>query len=272
MKRLLSCNVSLSGELDTDKFTQAILQFRNTPDPSNGISPEEIIFGRPLPDSLPFHPRSQVFNNTSVRPIWRDMWAKREDTLRTRLTKQSENLRKNTKHLLPLQQGDHCHIQNQNGRFPRKWDKTGVVVQVNENDQYTVKVHGKGRLTLRNRKYLRKYQPIHNNQSLLPSSISESKDCLPGQAPADKVSPAPLKVPNRMVIDCKPKPIIIPSPETDLPSQIPSPLPTPASTQTFDSQATDDSEPLPEVRRSNRVRNSPRWHDDYVIRITCCDF
>ena len=55
MKRLLTNNVSLSVKLDTDKFTQAILQFRNTPDPNNGISPAEIIFGLTLRDALPFH-------------------------------------------------------------------------------------------------------------------------------------------------------------------------------------------------------------------------
>lgn len=88
------------------------------------------------------------------------MWVKCEDTLRTKLTKQSENLQKKAKHLSPLEEGDHCHIQNQTGRFPRKWDKTGLVVQVNGNDQYAVKVDGTGRLTLGNRKYLRKFQPI----------------------------------------------------------------------------------------------------------------
>ena len=183
MKRLLSNNVSLSGELDTDKFTQAILQFRNTPDPNNGISPAEIIFGRTLRDALPFHPHSQVFDNTSIRPIWRDLWTKREDTLRTRLTKQTESLRKNVKHLSPLQERDHCLIQNQTGRFPLKWDKTGVVVQANGNDQY-VKVDGTGRLTLRNRKYLRKFQPLYSARPVQlistpqPSGISKQPTCV----------------------------------------------------------------------------------------------
>ena len=57
MKRLLSDNISDSGDLDTDRFTRAILQFRNTPDPENGISPAEIIFCRLLRDSLPFNPQ-----------------------------------------------------------------------------------------------------------------------------------------------------------------------------------------------------------------------
>ena len=154
MKRLLSDNVTASGDLNTDMFTRAILQFRNTPDPENGISPAEVIFGRPLRDALPFNPRSQVFNNTEIRPMWRDLWLKREETLRTRFARQTEALHHKTRDLPPLREGDHCRIQNQNGRYPRKWDRTGQVVQINGNDQYVVKVDGTGRLSNRNRKYI----------------------------------------------------------------------------------------------------------------------
>ncbi len=50
-------------------------------------------------------------------------------------------------------------IQNQVGRHPNKWDKSGVVVETKDNDQYVVKVAGSRRLTLRNRRFLRKYEP-----------------------------------------------------------------------------------------------------------------
>ena len=149
----------LSGEVDSEAFTQAILQFRNTPDPDNGMSPAEIIFSRKLRDTLPVKPNSQVFGNINIRPVWREIWRKREDTLKTRFAKQVETLEK-TRVLFPLQVGDTCRIQNQTGHFPRKWDRTGRVVQVNGNDQYVVKVDGSGRLTLRNRKYLRQIQPL----------------------------------------------------------------------------------------------------------------
>ena len=52
-------------------------------------------------------------------------------------------------------------IQNQSGRFPTKWDKSGVVVEIKPNDQYVVKVAGSGRLTLRNRRFLRCYNSTH---------------------------------------------------------------------------------------------------------------
>jgi len=71
----------------------------------------------------------------------------------------TEALHQKTRDLSLLQEGDHCRIQNQNRRFPRKWDKTSRVVQINGNDQYVVKVDGTGRLSKRNRKYLRQFQP-----------------------------------------------------------------------------------------------------------------
>ena len=88
-----------------------------------------------------------------------------------------ERLSEHTKHLSPLKIGDAVRIQNQTGQFPKKWDKTGRVVEVKQFDQYVVRVDGSGRVTLRNRKFLRKYVPVHSTtlpskdlQSLVPQS------------------------------------------------------------------------------------------------------
>ena len=43
---------------------------------------------------------------------------------------------------------------------PNKWDKTGIVVEVRQFDQYVIRVDGSGRVTLRNRRHLRKYVPF----------------------------------------------------------------------------------------------------------------
>ena len=51
-------------------------------------------------------------------------------------------------------------LQNQTGRHPTKWDKTGRVVEVRQHNQYVVRVDGSGRMTLRNRQFLRKYTPV----------------------------------------------------------------------------------------------------------------
>ncbi|KAK3779407.1 hypothetical protein RRG08_015808 [Elysia crispata] len=55
--------------------------------------------------------------------------------------------------------GDGCFVQNQTGISPKQWDRTGIVVDVGANDQYIVKINGSGRLTSRNRRFLRQFQP-----------------------------------------------------------------------------------------------------------------
>ena len=43
-KRLQRCNIDSSGQLDNDKFLEAMLQQRNTPDPNCKLSPAEMVF------------------------------------------------------------------------------------------------------------------------------------------------------------------------------------------------------------------------------------
>ena len=64
-----------------------------------------------------------------------------------------------TKPLLPLRVGDHVLIQNQTGNHPKRWDKRGVIASCEGFDQYIVIVDGSRRLTKRNRKFLRRFEP-----------------------------------------------------------------------------------------------------------------
>jgi len=65
----------------------------------------------------------------------------------------------NTKSLPPLNYGDHVVILKQTGNFPSKWAKSGVVVEVKDCHQCVVKVNESGRLTVQNRKFLRRFTP-----------------------------------------------------------------------------------------------------------------
>lgn len=53
VKRLISGNTGNTGDLDRDTFQQAILSYRNTPDPTTKESPTMCVFGRPTRDLLP---------------------------------------------------------------------------------------------------------------------------------------------------------------------------------------------------------------------------
>jgi hypothetical protein len=74
--------------------------------------------------------------------------------------KMAERLSEHTKRLPPLTIGDHVRIQNQVGANHIKWDKSGIVIEVRQFDQYVVRVDGSGRATVRNRKFLRRFEPV----------------------------------------------------------------------------------------------------------------
>ena len=135
-KRLLRANTGPNGTLDNDKFLRAMLMLRNTPDPDCNLSPAQIIFGRPIRDSLSFVNRLEKFSNQYVRPIWREAWAAKENALRTRFAKSAETLNEHARPLPKLKVGDKCFIQNQSGNQPTKWERTGSVVEIGDHDQY----------------------------------------------------------------------------------------------------------------------------------------
>ena len=172
-KRLLMENIGPSGDLNTDRVIRALLTYRNTPEPGCKLSPAQILLGRPLRDTLPYISKDiMIFNNPELQPQWKEAWAAKEAALKTRYVKTLETLGEHSHPLPTLRQGDTVIVQNQTGRFPNKWDKSGTVVETKGNNQYVVKVSGSGRLSLRNRRFLRKYT--------LPSDVRPSIGFPPG--------------------------------------------------------------------------------------------
>ena len=170
VKRLITSNTSPTGELDTDAFRVAMLQYRNTPDPETKLSPAMSVFGRPIKDFIPVLP-----GRYQPHPTWQDTLDKREEALRIRHVKAEERWSTGTKRLQPLKVGDAVRIQNQVGHHPLKWDRTGVVTEVRQFDQYVIRVDGSGRATLRNRKFLRRIVPVKPPRT----PISIPQDVLP---------------------------------------------------------------------------------------------
>ena len=164
MKRLLRENIGPGGSLDNDRFLRALLTHRNTPDPLSKKSPAEVLFGRKLCDTLPvFGENRTPFSDENVLPLWREGWQLKERALRSRAVKNVEALSKRSRDLPALRDGDKVFIQNQTGNHPKKWDRTGTVTECLQHNQYSVKNDATGKVTLRNRQFLRKYVPTEKN-------------------------------------------------------------------------------------------------------------
>ena len=98
-----------------------------------------------------------------------------------------ERWKEHTRFLPPLSVGDHVRIQNQMGNHPKRWDKTGVVIEVRQYHQYVIRMDGSGRVTIRNRKFLRKYTPVHQDDRrrfILDDLTYLPTDNSPGQSSA----------------------------------------------------------------------------------------
>ena len=186
-KRLIEDNIGPDGELDTDNLLRALLIKRNTPDPTCRLSPAEIVFGRKRRDTMPRIDKSiNIFHNKEVRPTWTKAWEEKEIALRTRYQGSQESLAEHSKALPSLEVGHRVAIQNQTGSKPTKWDRTGTVLEVRDFDKYIVKVDGSGRLTLRNRRFLKKVYQDRGMFTPIPP-LRKTKPSI-DEAPEDKLT------------------------------------------------------------------------------------
>ena len=118
-------------------------------------------------DFIPVIPGKYLPHDT-----WRDKLRAREDALCKRHIKTNEYWSEHTRRMPALTVGDYVRIQNQTGQHPNKWDRTGTVVEVKQHDQYQVQVDGSGRITLRNRRFLRKFIPFPSPEPPRPIDVN----------------------------------------------------------------------------------------------------
>ena len=111
-----------------------------------------------------------------LRPEWRIKADEREAALSKRNAKMVESYNENTRSLPELEINDHVAVQNQHGFHPRRWSKTGKIVEKHQNRQYTVRMDGSRRVTLRNRKFLKQIAPVCSDPPIprrLPDEVGD---------------------------------------------------------------------------------------------------
>ena len=154
-KRILTSNCDVNGNINNDEVSRALLQYRNTPLQEINLSPAQILYGRMLKDHTPTLPEL-----CGIRPEWRLQAEEREFALRKRNSKMIERYNRGTRTLPELDISDHVAVQNQRGHYSKRWDKTGKIVEKLPFRQYKIRMDGSGRITLRNRRFLKEIQPV----------------------------------------------------------------------------------------------------------------
>ena len=152
-----------SGGLDVEAWTRGVLQQRNTPGP-DGRSPAMIVFGRPVRDTLPAHRRS-------FDPHWQRT-ADEADAAATRLREDAERrYNQHARDLPGLRVGSQVMVQN---HVNKRWDRCGVVTEVDHSRRrYFVRLPS-GRVLTRNRRFLRqRYAYAEPPQSSHPPADSQ---------------------------------------------------------------------------------------------------
>ena len=188
--------------------------------------------------------------------VWMDNAEKRELALKKRLYKGLERWSEHTKSQPALKPGQNVYIQNQRGlgKASKRWDRSGVVLEDKGFDKYSVKVDGSGRVTDRNRRFLRAFKPEHEPSIPAPRPIiAEDTPHGPaqGREDHDNVSLSEEYPSNPLNNPTDPAPDMIRAERDELapPSPVqttPTPIPTPVSR-------------FQRVRKPSRLLNPDTW-------------
>ena len=261
-KRIVMDNTKLDGTPEWDRLRRATMQHRNTPDTEYGLSPSQLLYGRPIRDFLPIKP-----GHFKPSEVWVDCREKRELALRKRLYKGAERWTEHTRDLPSLVPGTKVLVQNQYGagKISKRWDKSGLVLEDLGYNKYRIKIDGSGRITDRNRQFLRKFTPLTPNlpgPSPSHSPVNHQPRAMCNRPPV--VNPDPVDMPSEPMIS--PEPVDLPSASPTVPvvpsspvRSLPPVVPVSPDSPTFVTPPSSPEVPEPsfQPRRSTRVSKPP---------------
>ena len=171
--RIVYDNARPDGSLQCDRAAIAIMQYRNTPLQDINLSPAQILFHRQLRDPIPTHP-----SHYQLHEEWLAAAKTREEEYHKKHVIIALERDRHAKTLSPLKVGTFVSIQGKD----KHWKKHGYIVECLDHEQYRIRCCGSGRITLRNRRFLRECASVNppNNRSLPYSSPIDSDSESPG--------------------------------------------------------------------------------------------
>ena len=155
-----------------------MMQYRNTPNPETRLSPAQVVFGRQIKDFLPV-----LGHKYEPKQEWGLVQEARDRVMARRLERDGARLEMYTKKQKVIPVGESVAVQNQIWRFPTKWDKTGTVVENLDHDKVRVRLDGSRRLTVRNRRFVKKIvspSDLPLNEEINDSLSSDKISCSGG--------------------------------------------------------------------------------------------
>ncbi len=249
-KRILTSNTGPRGSLDTDEVSKALMQYRNTPLKGTDASPAQLLMGRNIRDSVPQPPSAY-----RVSEKWNQMLRQREKAMCRSAELQSKTSSDRHTHD-ELAVGTEVLIQNIDNN---KWDRSGLVIETCPFRQYKIKLHGSGRITLRNRIHLRPiliFKPVSGMKGAAQQSNLSAPSAF--NTPVASVPSQPTSTDTTSLSSHQ-------SSSASLPSSSSSSSPyQPSSTDYSSYRSVRSRSPLPSHRRPRRDVPSPERYGDWV--------
>lgn len=220
MKRAIRGNTGKHGNLNTDMIAEALLQYRNTPLKTIALSPAQLLLGRSLRDGIP-----QLKQAYQVSPHWQSFIREREKSMSNEQLKSKAYYDSHpTKDHSKLAVGQNVACQNVKNK---RWDRRGIIVEVDKFRQYKVKLHGSGRISLRNRIHLKPVLHIKPHLPQIQDTVQQND-----VRSRSTVAPVPVPVQGNEALSHQPR---------------------------------NNDRPPENIRRSNRNRKQPERFGEWVM-------
>ena len=149
-KRTINENVLHQGGIDNDQVAKALLQWRNTSLPYIKLSPAQRLLYRNLRDHIPMNEKHYY-----IYQEWLSTATESEEALSEKKKKILDQYNQSSEELPEIPVGSSVLIHEPKNKGTHCWIKSGIVVDVLPNQQYRIKCNHSGKITHRNRRFIK---------------------------------------------------------------------------------------------------------------------